>query len=493
MAANPREAAYLIGGKSLADKLKAGDGVDRPVHRPYQRVEMDAHVLNGLFCILIPHPHGGHVPKIVRRLWVIVIVEVYSRAVLGYYLSLHPEVNKEDVLKAIRSALTRWQRRALSMGRGKYEDEAALPSRHSERYVGLCWDETSVDGSLAETCKTVKDVLRNVVGSVMVDPTQGYAARRLKDDRPYIETFFRTLGEQGLNRMSNSTGSKPSDKRGRNPEQVALNSQFQLEYLEDLLDVLIANYNATEHAGLAYRSPLQTLDFATTREEAPAIRRADASLVSGLLSVRKMCTVKGGYRTGRRPYVNFYGASYSGEFLIDRHDLVGTKICVTSHLENDARVARASTASGHSLGILRAAPPWHGFPHSLAIRSAIRTLLNQRKFRLASGGDAVAAFLEYVELLPGKKLPPHPAYLDMRRIMEEVAQRRQEIGRDDQVEMARGRLAEGREFRAPLTGGNAGHVAEPLSVQAQGSPIPAPEPAVSSRKSLPMHRMAASE
>jgi hypothetical protein len=487
---DPAKAAYLAGGKSLADKLKAGDGVDRPVRRPYQRVEMDAHSLNGIFCILVPHPLGGHAPKIVRRLWVVVILDVYSRAVLGYYLSMNPEVNKQDVLRAIKSALTFWEPSELSMGNVRYADEAALPSGHQERYIGLCWDETSVDGALAETCKTVKDALRNVVGSVLVDPSRGFAARRLKDDRPFIESFFRTLGVRSLNRMTNSTGSKPSDKKGRDPAQVAIASQFQLEYLEDLLDVLIANYNATEHAGLGYRSPLQALDFATTRDDAPPIRRADPRLVSGLLSVTKMCIVKGGYREGRRPYVNFGGASYSGEILIGRHDLVGTKIAVTNHLEDDARFVKAATTNGHSLGLLRAAAPWNGLPHSLEIRKAVQALLNDKRFRVASGEDPIAAFMNYAESSPGHKLSPHSAYLEMRRIMAAVARRGEDANPVIHAALARVRLDEERESRAEANDAGPG-VAPPALAAGRRQRTAATWP--SAPKSLPMHRMAASK
>jgi hypothetical protein len=490
MRANPAKAAHLIGGKSLADKLKAGDGVDRPKFRPYQRVEMDAHKLNGIFCILVPHPLGGHTPKIVRRLWVIVIVEIYSRAVLGYYLSMNPEVDKQDVLRAIKSALTFWESRELSMGNVRYADDAALPSGHDERYMGLCWDEMSVDGALAETCKTVTDALRNVVGSTLVDPSRGFASRRLKDDRPFIESFFRTLGVRSLNRMTNSTGSKPSDKKGRDPAQVAIASEFQLEYLEDLLDVLIANYNATAHAGLGYRSPLQALDFATTRDEAPPIRRADPHLVSGLLSVTKLCVVKGGHREGRRPFVNFFGASYSGEILIGRHDLVGTKIAVTNHLEDDARFVKAATASGHSLGLLRAAAPWNGLPHSLAIRKAVQALIHDHRFRVAAGEDPISAFINFAESAPGRKLPPHPAYLAMRRIKTALARRGEDANPLIHTALARDRLDEERESRAEANDGGPGVPPPAPAAGRRQRPLATRPPAP---KSLPMHRMAASK
>lgn len=54
--ANPRAAARLEGGKDLVTKLTSGDGVDRPVKRFLQRVEMDAHKLDGRFSVALPLP-----------------------------------------------------------------------------------------------------------------------------------------------------------------------------------------------------------------------------------------------------------------------------------------------------------------------------------------------------------------------------------------------------------------------------------------------------
>jgi hypothetical protein len=63
-----------------------------------------------------------------------------------------------------------------------------------------------------------------------------------------IQSYFRNLGSRGFQRLSNTTGGKPQDKQGRDPDEVALPSQFQYEYAEELLDVLIANYNAKKSA-----------------------------------------------------------------------------------------------------------------------------------------------------------------------------------------------------------------------------------------------------
>lgn len=483
LSANPVKAARIVGGPELQKKMVSGDGIDRPIHNPFERVEMDAHKLDGRFVVMIPQAGGGWSPRLVHRLWVIVLLDVASRAVIGYRLSLRVEVSKEDVMRAIKHALLPWSRKELTFGPQAYCGDAALPSGHHARYVGLCWNETSVDGALAETCACVKDKLQGVVGSSLLDPCAGFAQRRSKDDRPFIESFFRTLAGRGLQRLSNTTGAKVQDKRGRDPAQVAVLSEFQLEYAAELLDALIANYNATPHTSLGYRSPLQMLDFYASLGRLPT-RYADPNAVQGLLSVRKLCIVRGGYQQGRRPYVNFAGASYSNSELAQRHDLVGQPIWVINHLEDDARIALATTREGAHLGVLRAHPPWHQTPHSLAIRSAINTMVRQRRFCLASGADAVTAFMEYVESHPKGKLPIHPSYLELKRLLLEHSQPR---SGDSEAVAAKARLQTGA-TRTVAPAGEDTRDAEPVAAAAV--PVVKSRPPLA-RSALPPLRKAA--
>ncbi|MEQ1561038.1 MAG: hypothetical protein ABL933_19170 [Methyloglobulus sp.] len=219
---NPKQAVRVLGGPDIEKKFIAGDGVDRPVNNIFQRVEMDAHKIDGRFCVMMPTLDGDYHPKIIHRVWVIVIIEIVSRAVLGYFLSMAKEVSKDDVLRTIKNALTPWQRRNITFSDEAYIDGAAMPSGLSNHFVGICWDETSVDGALAETCKHVESVLDDVVGSKLISPESGYSSRRSKDDRPFIESYFRSLASRGFQKLSNTTGSKPSEKKGRDPDKVAL-------------------------------------------------------------------------------------------------------------------------------------------------------------------------------------------------------------------------------------------------------------------------------
>ena len=420
---NPRRKRQLLGGEEAERKARAGDGADRPRLRVFQRVECDAHKLDSRLVVAIPSPHGGYETRKIRRLWVIVIIEVESRAVLGYHLSLHPECNAEDVLRTVKRALTRWAPRELLWSGNAYVDGAGLPSAHHERYLGACWDEFSVDGAMANICDRVERQLREVVGSTILkpqDPTS-YTSRRSKDDRPFIESFFGQLARGGFHRLSTTTGSKPGDKHGANPEETAAETQFQLEYAEELLDTLIANYNARPHSGLGWRSPLAQLDFLTSREP-ERIRQADAGEVQRMVSVRKLCTLKGGVSTGRRPYFQFANARYSAEWLALRTDLLGKLLWLQLEDEDDARFASVSNERGELLGVVRAAPPWNRSPHTLYMRQAIRGLEKRRMLHLSGQCDAVEELIRYAEGSKDKKLPPHPAYLEARRVLQQHAQ-----------------------------------------------------------------------
>lgn len=415
---NPKREIEILGGKTAERKARAGDGVDRPALRVFGRVECDAHKLDSRMIVLIPSPHGGFEPRKIHRLWVIVLLEVESRAVIGYYLSLRKECSAEDVLRAIKKALTLWTPMEMQFSQSAYDPGAGLPSHHSERYLGACWDEFSVDGALANICKRVEQPIQEIVGARILKPQDPncYSSRRSLDDRPFIETFFRRLAEGGFHQLSTTTGSSPDKKKGYNPDVAAKETHFQLEYANELLDALIANYNVTPHSGLGSRTPLEQLDFLTSRSSAP-LRIAEHDAVERMVGVRKLCTLLGGVESGRRPHFNFSNAKYSAEWLCLRTDLIGKTFWVHLENEDDARFASVSTKKGVYLGTIRAAPPWHLSPHTLFIRQSIRSLDKRRLMHISRNCDAVEQLIRYAESSADKKLPAHPAYLEARRLM----------------------------------------------------------------------------
>jgi len=470
---NPKRQIEILGGETAKRKAKAGDGVDRPVLRVFERVECDAHKLDCRMVILVPSPHGGFEHRKIHRLWVIVLIEVQSRAVIGYYLSMRKECSAEDVLRAIKRALTLWIPMEIQFSRSAYVPGAGLPSHHAERYLGACWDEFSVDGALANICKRVEQPIQEIVGARVLKPQDpnSYSSRRSLDDRPYIETFFRRLAEGGFHQLSTTTGSSPDMKKGYNPDAAAKETHFQLEYANELLDALIANYNVTPHSGLGSRTPLQQLDMLTLRRSAP-LRIAEADAVERMVGVRKLCTLLGGVQTGQRPHFNFANAKYSAEWLCLRTDLIGKTLWVHLENEDDARFASVSTKQGVYLGTIRAAAPWHRTPHTLFVRQSIRSLEKRRLMHISKNCDAVEELIRYAEAAADKKLPAHPAYLEARRV----------IARHAEALTGQSMVARTRELDAASTPD-----VEPLTTSAPAVPSDANK---QSAPSLPPRRMA---
>lgn len=418
---HPDRARELVGGPEAVRKAKAGDGADRPKLRLLERVECDAHKVDVRCVINVPNPAGGWSQCLVHRIWAIVIVDVASRCVLGYAISIRREPSKEDVLRAIRNALRRWEPRDSSLVKDRaYHPNAGFPSKLDPNYVGACWNTMSVDGALANTCKTVRSILKGVVDADLISPLKedaSYAQRRSLDDRPYIETFFRIFPKE-MSRLSPGTGANPKERRGRDPEGAAVASNFQFEYLEDLLDILVANYNGTPHSSLGYRTPLEQFAFLARREPG-LIRTADAGEVSRLLCARKKCRVLA-LKSGTKVHINFHNAEYSAEWLKSRRDLFHEYVDVFLEDDYDARFVSVSYR-GQILGSLRASPPWHQSPHTLYMRTAIKGLAQKKLISLLSLDDPVTQLCEQAEREPMGKLKVHPAYLEARRVFAHFA------------------------------------------------------------------------
>jgi hypothetical protein len=64
-------------------------------------------------------------------------------------------------------------------------------------------------------------------------------------------------------------------------------------------------------------------------------------------------------------------------------------------------------------------------------------MVRNRRFDLANGADAVTVFMDFVESNAKSKLPLHPSYLELKRILVEHADFR---SNDTEVEAAKARI-----------------------------------------------------
>jgi hypothetical protein len=168
-----------------------------------------------------------------------------------------------------------------------------------------------------------------------------------------------------------------------------------LDELEDVIDVVLADYNGEPHTGLGGRTPLEAMRFLLTRDAGlirtlPSVRRGTLCL----LQDARVVTVRGSARRGVRPHINFEHVRYSSSPLSSNTSLIGRQLRIYFNVK-DIRHVHAFFMDGSELGILTAARPWCFSQHSLRMRQEIFRLIHERKIHYRDGEDPVEAWFAY--------------------------------------------------------------------------------------------------
>ncbi len=388
---HPKAATKARHGAEVARRLVlAAADADNAVTRPYERVEFDGHHLD-IFCTIdLPNPYGGVHTVTLDRLWLLAIKDVFTRVILGYVISFNAEYTAEDVLRCIKHAVTPWSRLTLTIPGLAYPGGSGLPSGRFPQCAWALWDELWFDNAKANLANAVRTTLTRVIGCAINAGPVSTPQRR-----PHIERFFQTLEENGFHRLPSTTGSGPNDSRRTQPEAAALRYHFSYQHLIELLDVMIARYNAEPHAGLGHRSPLDMLEYHLVHEEAEMRTLPETKRQSlALLNLRVVRRIRGDLKQGKCPYVEYEGVRYYNDVLRRSPDLIGEKLTLLVDPE-DLRCLTGYLDDGQEFGILTAHGFWSRSPHSLTVRKAINRLRIRKMIFYTDSDDPVMVYLDY--------------------------------------------------------------------------------------------------
>lgn len=354
-------------GENAARGLMVGTGVRAPhlVTLPLQRVQFDGHKIDAIFMIRIPLPGGGYQEVVLPRLWLLVVQDVATRAILGYHLSLNIEYTKDDIMRCIRNAIEPRPPVQLTIPKLGAHKNGGIPASVIPELAWAVWAELMYDNGKANLSSWVRTQVAHVLNcAVNAGPV------RSPERRGIIEALFRVLEEGNFHRLPNTTGSNPQDTRRSDPEKAALEFRITLDHLLELLFVIVSNYNGAPHPELTWRSPLEMLRFFLD-EEKVAIRRLlpEQRVQTGMLDMTTTRTVRGNAAKGRRPYIQFEDERYTSQVLARMPELIGTELTIIADTE-DLRTIKAFLPDGAELGILDATGKWSHTPHSLATRRA---------------------------------------------------------------------------------------------------------------------------
>ena len=353
-------------------------------------VEFDGHRLDLRLKVVVRDPLGFEQEFEIERIWLLVIIDVWTRAVLGYHVSLNREYSRYDVIRTIENALEPHRSRVFTLPGVGYGERGGFPSGKLPELGYATWQWFKLDNARANLADDVRHALAEFIGC-FIDAGPAYTP----DDRPYVERFFATLAASLSSRLPGYTGSNSRDlRRALADPRGNLRLFVALDELEDLLEAVLAGYNATPHDGLNGRTPLEAMEHSVRVRGAmlnwlpEAKRRALC-----LMHTPRRARVRGYLEQGQRPHINFYGVRYTNSVLASTSAFLGSELRVYFNSQ-DLRAVRAFTAGGAEIGVLKAQGAWGEIAHDLKLRQEIIRQRGRKRLGAAFGQDFLQAFVD---------------------------------------------------------------------------------------------------
>jgi hypothetical protein len=101
-----KDAHRSAGGDRLKPASALAERHAAPITEPFDTVEFDAHRLDLRLKILDQDPYGEEQLIEIERVWLLALIDVCTRAILGYTLCLRREYSRYDVIRTFEKALS---------------------------------------------------------------------------------------------------------------------------------------------------------------------------------------------------------------------------------------------------------------------------------------------------------------------------------------------------------------------------------------------------
>ncbi|MEH7126117.1 hypothetical protein V7127_23165 [Bacillus sp. JJ1773] len=359
--------------------------------RPFERVEFDGHKIDVTIAFKYTTIEGDEVIDVINRIWLLMVVDVATRVILGFNLVLNKEYSAADVMVCLRNAIMPWSAKKVTIPGLRIADGGGFASEVIPETTHAVWDEILFDNAMANIASSVDKKLKTLVGChVNTGPVSTPIAR------PVVEKLFHILEETGFHRITSTVGSNPRDPRRQNPEEKAIKYEISIEEIEQLTEVLIANRNGYPQKGLNGLTPLETMRQRINR--GMPFRTLEEKHRDGydFVTIEDKRHIRGKLHTGRRPYITYYNVEYRNEVLSEMFDFIGEEITLVINLE-DLRFIKAYLPDGTELGLLTAKGKWSLQKHSLKIRIVINKLSRLGILRLSSEDDPIEVFHNHLK------------------------------------------------------------------------------------------------
>ncbi len=342
---------------------------------PFSVVQIDGHKIDMLYTVEVLNRHGEIIRMPAMRIWLLAVIDVATRTILGYSMTSNENYSQTDVLRAIRNSIIPKTPIDFTLAGIEYPDNYGYPSLAIPETEWAMPNIIMLDNAKSHLAENVIDKLCSQLycslnfGSVATPETRGI-----------IERMFKTLEDNGYHRIVSTTGSNISDVRRANAEVDAVKYQITYNDMAQLTEYFIALYNSSPHSSLENQTPLECMQRRVLMAGMePCI--ADTEMkrkVYELTNITEIKTIRGSAKNGKRPYITYKGTEYRNDILSQSMGLIGHKLIIEIN-PDDISTLRGYFEDGTELGRLTAVGEWGQKKHSLKTREEALKFANYNK------------------------------------------------------------------------------------------------------------------
>jgi len=358
-----------------------------PPMSPLDEVQLDGHNLDVSLVVSEKDAYGQDVLYEILRVWIIVVIDSFTRCVLGYSIALGHTYDHIDLLQAIFNSLAPHRQPTSIIDGAKYSHDGGFPSESPDT-AWRTWLSLKLDNAMAHKARHVQEVLSTRIGCLC-----DFGPPHEPNDRAIIERFFEYLIQHFSHRIVGSTGSNTLDEIRRrlsptNPDRLKL--LITLEELREVVDIVISDYNGRPHSGIQGHAPLELFNAGMSNDALPPDKiveevRRESEFMMEFRRIR----VKSSAQYGGA-YVNFCYLKYRNSNVL-RSDSSGVEVTI-GFLRRDISSILLFDDDGSMLGILTPPSPWCDHPHSLTLQAEMQKALRAGQFEFERGESILHAY-----------------------------------------------------------------------------------------------------
>jgi transposase InsO family protein len=382
--------------QELQSSLLNESARDIDPHDILEQVEADGHKLDIRLVIRETDAYGESVEYEILRVWLICLIEKFTRCVLGYSLALGHNYDQVDLLTAVYRALSPHKRPRICIPNTHYRDEGGFPSETAGAWQ--TWSTLKLDNAWAHKANHVIEVLTDRLGCVVE-----FGRPHTPNDRPIVERFFLYLVQNFTHRIIGTTGSETGDeiKMRLSPKsKKPLKMLLSLDELESALDIVISDYNGRPHSAIQGHTPL---DLYLLRLGARALPPNSLPIrfqhESAFTKIREPKTVQTNAKYGGG-FINFAYQKYRNPDVL-RSNSAGRKMFI-EYSRKDVSTINLLDESGEFVGVLTPSPPYSTTPHSYKLQMEISKAVKDGQFRFSESESFIEAVRRFQ--LKGNKM-----------------------------------------------------------------------------------------